>query len=107
MSNWTPEMVAQLRAAAPLDFSKAQKMAGDLGVSARSIVAKAISEGVEYVKAEKAAKKRTTTKADLVESLESLYGESLEGMGFDKMNARGLAFLITRAQRDASEDSDA
>jgi len=101
MSKWTPAMEAELAAAAPLSYAKAQDMAGDLGVSARAIVAKAISLGIDYVKQEKATKGRGVTKAQLVEQLEKMYGESLEGMGFDKLNARGLAFLITRASSDA------
>ena len=69
MSNYTPEMVARIRAAAPLNLAKAKELASDFGsVSHRSVISKAAqSLGVEYVKAAPAARaSRGPTKADVL-----------------------------------------
>jgi hypothetical protein len=103
MSNWTPEMVATLRAAAPLNFAKATAMAGDLGVSARSIVAKATSEGIEYVKASKAAKRGGVKKADLANAVEDATGLSLPSLG--NLTVADLTTLLAYVKRDVSDDA--
>ena len=68
MSNYTPEMVARIRAAAPLNLAKAKALASEFGsVSHRSVSCKAQSLGVEYVKAAPAAlASRGPTKADIL-----------------------------------------
>ena len=68
MSNYTPEMVARITAAAPLNLAKAKELAADFGnVSHRSVISKAQSLGVEYVKAAPAARvSRGPTKADIL-----------------------------------------
>ena len=67
MSNYTPEMVARIRDAAPLNLAKAKDLAADFGnVTYRSVISKAQSLGVEYVKlspVKRAAKADTPTKA--------------------------------------------
>ena len=67
MSNYTPEMVARIRDAAPLNLAKAKDLAADFGtVTYRSVISKAQSIGVEYVKlspVKRAAKADTPTKA--------------------------------------------
>ena len=58
MSKYTPAMVQAIREAAPLDLQKAHALAADWPeVGYRSVIAKAKSLGVEYVKAAPAAKK--------------------------------------------------
>ena len=58
MSNYTPQMVAAITAAAPLNLAKARELADTFGnVSYRSVISKAQSIGVEYVKAAPAARK--------------------------------------------------
>jgi hypothetical protein len=67
MSNYTPEMVAAITAAAPLNLVKAKELAATFGtVTHRSVISKAQSLGVEYVKlspVKRAAKADTPTKA--------------------------------------------
>ena len=66
MSNYTPEMVARIRDAAPLNLAKAKDLAADFGtVTYRSVISKAQSIGVEYVKLSpvKRVKQDTPTKA--------------------------------------------
>jgi len=67
MSNYTPEMVAAITAAAPLNLAKAKELASQFGnVTHRSVISKAQSLGVEYVKlspVKRAAKADTPTKA--------------------------------------------
>ena len=68
MSNYTDSMVAAIRSAAPLTLAKAKALASDFGtVSHRSVISKAKSLGVEYVKAAPAARvSRGPTKGDIL-----------------------------------------
>ena len=51
MSNYTPQMVARIRAEAPLNLAKAKDLAEEFGnVTYRSVISKAQAIGVEYVK---------------------------------------------------------
>ena len=67
MSNYTPEMVARITAAAPLNLAKAKELAAEFGSAThRSVISKAKSLGVEYVKlspVKRTAKADTPTKA--------------------------------------------
>jgi hypothetical protein len=73
MSKYTESMIATLRASAPLDLQKAHALAEEWpDVGYRSIIAKAKSLGLEYIKAEPAAKKAKDsgpTKAAILASL--------------------------------------
>jgi hypothetical protein len=68
MSNYTSQMVARITAEAPLNLAKAKALAEEFGsVTYRSVISKAQSIGVEYVKlspVKRAAKADTPTKAD-------------------------------------------
>ena len=51
MSNYTSQMVARITAEAPLNLTKAKALADEFGsVTYRSVISKAQSIGVEYVK---------------------------------------------------------
>jgi hypothetical protein len=68
--NYTPEMVAILKANAPLDFIKAQALAVSLDRNVRSVIAKAKREGIEYIsKPAPAKKKAAPNKADMVAAI--------------------------------------
>jgi len=72
MSNYTPEMVARITAAAPLNLAKAKELAADFGnVTYRSVISKAQSLGVEYVKLSpvKRVKDDTPTKAEYLAAI--------------------------------------
>jgi hypothetical protein len=73
MSNYTPEMVARITAAAPLNLAKAKELAATFGnVSYRSVISKAQSIGVEYVKlspVKRAVKADTPTKAEYLAAI--------------------------------------
>jgi len=73
MSNYTPEMVARITAAAPLNLAKAKELAADFGnVTYRSVISKAQSIGVEYVKlspVKRTAKADTPTKAEYLAAI--------------------------------------
>ena len=47
--NYTPEMVAILKAAQPIDHAKAQLLAIQLDRGVRSIIAKTKREGFDYI----------------------------------------------------------
>ena len=72
MSNYTPEMVARITAAAPLNLAKAKDLAAEFGnVTYRSVISKAQSIGVEYVKLSpvKRVKNDTPTKAEYLAAI--------------------------------------
>jgi hypothetical protein len=73
MSNYTPEMVARITASAPLNLAKAKELAEEFGsVSYRSVISKAQSIGVEYVKlspVKRAPKADTPTKAEYLAAI--------------------------------------
>lgn len=94
MSNYTPEMVAKIEAAAPLNLSVAKDLAADFGLSHRSVISKAKSLGVEYVKAAPAAKRPTgASKSDLVAAIQkATNADDLDGL--EKATARALSNLL-------------
>ena len=66
--NYTPEMVATLKAAQPIDYAKAQQLAKQLDRGVRSIIAKTKREGFDYIsKPAPAKKKAAPTKGDMVD----------------------------------------
>ena len=68
--NYTPEMVATIGAAQPIDYAKAQALALELGKGVRSIIAKAKREGFDYIsKPAPAKKKAAVSKADMVAAI--------------------------------------
>ena len=70
MSNYTEKMVATLRNAQPLNLAKAKDLAADFGLSHRSVISKAKSLGLEYVKASpKARAAKGITKAELTDAI--------------------------------------
>ena len=71
MSNYTKAMEQRIREAAPLNLAKAKALAEEFAsVTHRSVISKAQSLGVEYVKAAPAAKReRGPTKADILAEL--------------------------------------
>jgi hypothetical protein len=70
MSNYTPAMIAKLQAAAPLNLAVAKDLAADFGLSHRSIISKAKSLGLEYVKASPKVKAvKQPTKAEMVAAI--------------------------------------
>ena len=73
MSNYTPEMIARIRAVAPLNLEKAKELSAEFGnVTYRSVISKAQSIGVEYVKlspVKRSAKADTPTKAEYLAAI--------------------------------------
>ncbi len=94
MSNYTPEMIAKIEAAAPLNLSVAKDLAADFGLSHRSVISKAKSLRVEYVKAAPAAKRPTgPSKSDLVAAIQkATNADDLDGL--EKATARALSNLL-------------
>ena len=68
--NYTPEMVATIKAAQPLDLAKAKALGAALDRGYRSIIAKAKREGFDYIsKPAPAKKKAAPSKIDLVAAI--------------------------------------
>lgn len=80
--NYTAEQVAIIKAAEPLDLAKAKAIGTEIGKSYQSVIAKCLSEGIEY-QSKKPEPKRVNqvTKADLVKEIaERLDGANLKGL---------------------------
>ena len=94
MSKYTPEMIAKIEAAAPLNLSVARDLAADFRLSHYSVISKAKSLGVEYVKAAPAAKRPTgASKSDLVAAIQkATNADDLDGL--EKATARALSNLL-------------
>jgi len=80
--NYSPDAVAAIKAAAPLNLEGAKSLAKDLDKTYRSIIAKAKSLGVAYVsKPAPARKPKAETKAEIVGDIARLVGGvSLDGL---------------------------
>jgi len=80
--NYTPEMVATIKAAQPLDLAKAKALGLQLDRGYRSIIAKAKREGFDYIsKPAPAKKKASPTKGDMVAAIcAALDMDSCEGL---------------------------
>ena len=78
---YTDQMVAKVTAAAPLDLAKAKEVGAEIGMSYRSVIAKAKSLGLEYVAKPAPAKKaKAETKAEIVAELAGVLEMSLDGL---------------------------
>ena len=71
-SIYSPDRIAALTAAQPLNWAKCQQFASDWGTTPRSVQSKSASLGLEYakiVKAVKASKADEPTKADYLRDI--------------------------------------
>ena len=93
--NYTPEMVATLKAAQPIDFAKAQSLGAEMDRSAKSIIAKCKREGIEYIsKPAPAKKKAAPSKADMVAAIcAAVDTDSLDGL--EKATGQALNKLLS------------
>lgn len=87
--NYSDAQVARLFAEAPLNKDKAAALAEEFGKTARSIIAKAKREGIEYVNAEPAKKRPAgATKAVIVADIAALLKvEEIAGLTKAPMDA--------------------
>jgi len=94
MTQYTDAMVARLKASAPLNLEKAHALSAEFGgVTYRSVISKAKSLGIEYVKASAPARKRIgPSKADICSAIEQAMG--LELPGLDKAPAATLGLIL-------------
>lgn len=93
MTTYTKTMIDTLEKAQPLNLEKAKDLAGDFGVSYRSIIAKAKQLGLEYQNAQPAAKRpKGITKQTLTVQISELVGESLPSL--EKANMSDLQTLL-------------
>jgi len=93
--NYTPEMVATIGAAQPIDYAKAQALALELGKGVRSIIAKAKREGFDYIsKPAPAKKKAAISKADMVAAIcAAIDTDTLDGL--EKATGSALNKLLS------------
>ena len=95
--NYTPEMIAKMVAAAPVNFDSAKTLAAELGRPVRSVIAKCKSENIEYIsKPAPAKKKAVASKAELVTAIEkALDADDGSLVGLSKSTAASLSALLS------------
>ena len=74
--NYTEKMNDRIRSESPLNFEKAEMLGEEFGKKTRSVIAKAISLGVEYH-----AKPRTTKSGEQIERKDSIVRDIEEKLG--------------------------
>jgi len=92
---YTPEMEARVREASPMDLAGAKALGAELGMSYRSVIAKAKSLGEDYIPKPAPAKAvKPETKAEIVADIASTIGIALDGL--EKAPLATLAALRSR-----------
>ena len=94
--NYTQSQVNEITSASPLDFEKAAVLAASMGKKTRSIIAKAISLGVEYHAKPRATKsgEPIVLKSTIVSEIETKMGTSLPSLA--KATKADLQTMLTR-----------
>ena len=92
--NYSPEMVAILKAQQPLNLAKAKALGNQFNKGYKSIIAKAKKEGFEYIAKPKAAKKKAApSKADMVDAI-CLALDCDPIVGLEKSTGSALSSLL-------------
>lgn len=94
--NYTPEMEATIREAAPLNMDKAKEIAAEIGKSYRSVIAKAKSLGVEYESKPKPQKRvGGMTKPQMVAAIAASLDVDADKLdGLEKATALALGTVL-------------
>ena len=96
MSNYTTKMIAIMDDRSPITRTVADDLASEFGLPVRSVISKAVLLGL-YQKAEAKASSSRTTKAEMVQAIETaLQGESLDGL--EGASMRSLSALLMSIQ---------
>lgn len=100
MKNLTDEVKATVMARmvelAPLNMEIAEKIADEFGIKARSVIASAVRNKIEYVKKARVSKTggEVVSKEDLVGRIAEKFGFSVEDLaGLEKANKSALETL--------------
>jgi hypothetical protein len=97
MSVFTPEVLKELEALAPLDFAKATAFAEAKGLKPKSVVAAVVRAGIPYKRKERVSKTGgpVVTKEDLVACVAEKLGLATEELaGLDKAPKLVLQKLV-------------
>tara|TARA_R110002012_G_scaffold299656_1_gene498860 strand:- start:179 stop:466 length:288 start_codon:yes stop_codon:yes gene_type:complete len=82
----------RIRESAPINKAKAEKLASEFGVTLRSVISKAISMKVEYIKENRPAAKAVVRKVEVVRSIEKALG--IQANSLVNATAQDLAILL-------------
>jgi hypothetical protein len=100
--NYSVEQVAVLKDNAPFDLEKAKMIGLEIGKTPRSIIAKCLSEGIEYHSKPAPAKRPAVeTKAEIVAEIAASMG--LELSGLEKATAKALVTLREAVEADCGQ----
>lgn len=107
-SNYTPAMIEVIKGYAPVNYEKAKIIGGLIGRSAKSVVSKCKSEGIEYVSKPAPAKKPTTlTKAETVALIEAEANCKLDGLSVAPVTVLNKLLTLFRVASSAKAEAEA
>ena len=89
---YTSIQETKIRESAPINKAKADKLASEFGVTLRSVISKAISMKVEYIKEVRPASQPIVRKVEVVRSIEKALG--IQANSLVNATARDLATLL-------------
>ena len=89
---YTATQETKIRESAPINKAKADKLASEFGVTLRSVISKAISMKVEYIKENRPAAQPVVRKVEVVRSIEKALG--IQANSLVNATARDLAALL-------------
>lgn len=101
------KITARMMELAPLNMEKAEKIAAEFGVKARSIIASAVRSKIPYEKKARVNKagKVPVSKSDLVEAIAEKFGVEVKALdGLDKANKTALEALLTSEAEVPAEE---
>ena len=82
----------RIRESAPINKAKAETLASEFGVTLRSVISKAISMKVEYIKESRPATKAVVRKVEVVRDIEKALG--IQANSLVNATAKDLATLL-------------
>ena len=107
--NYSETQIAAIRSAAPINMAIAKELATKLGKTYRSVIAKAKSEGIEYIPKVVAAKRvGGATKSQMISNLvvsSGIPAAMLEGL--EKATSISIAALVSAFEKKAESEKRA
>jgi len=89
---YTATQETKIRKSAPINKAKAEQLASEFGVTLRSVISKAISMKVEYIKEARPASQPIVRKVEVVRQIESAL--KIQANSLVNATAKDLATLL-------------
>jgi hypothetical protein len=91
------KVITRMRADAPLNMEKAEKIANEFGLKTKSVIASATRRGIPYERKARVGKtgEKPETKESMVARIAEKYGIELDKLnGLEKANKEALVALL-------------